>query len=408
MTADKLGLLLRINGNGSGKKFNRVESVNNGRVMLFNDIIGAFLPGGTWEVKTDMPFVFTLLTREDQLSLEVSQSSAGPDWLMAVQDMASFSHIPKPISRSASTLHSGDGDDPMNSSPMTSMNAIFEFSTNSGAVFASSSDVQLIIEGFSSLASKSPLVLEIGKRINVILKLIPEMRCNKEAALNFGDRLEDFVRVLGDPESGILYLASEWDKTLLNFHMTTFSAKLNDIALYLHTQSKRGWLATNLSKPNESAKLRFEQFDSDLMNILNTLCKAMSLPAAMLFERKDYSMAVDVRHSVDALGGVEAVYRDVAKERALARLVQADGHEISAEVEAIMLAAGGTSRSYGRPQSGSFSSYQSSVDIGDRRARPSCFQKYFCCCFYARGYRQKYGSNSARGSNIQLNEPLVY
>ena len=407
MTADKQGLLLRINVT-NGKKFNRIESLNNGRVLLFHDIIGALLPSGTWEVKTETPFLFTLLTREDQLSMEVSQDcNAGPDWLLAVQDMASFSHIPKPISRSISSVIY-EGADEHDTSP--SMNAIFEFSTNSGAVFASSSDVQLIIEGFSALTAKSPVVLDIGKRVNVILKLIPDMKCNKEAALNFGDRIEDFVRVLGDQDNGIVYLASEWDKALLNQHLTTFSNKLNDIALYLHTQCKAGWLATCLSRPGESAQLRFEAFDGDLIAILNTLCKAMSLPASMMFDKKDYSMAVDVRRSVEALGGVEAVYRDVAKERALARLVQADGPEISVEVEANMHAEGIMSRSHGaqRVQSASFSSYQSSIDIADRGS-VSCLRRYFCCCLQ-NPRRAKYGTGSLsmRKSNNRLDEPLVY
>lgn len=419
-------MLMRIANHNTGKKFNRIESINNGRVLLFSDLVGAFLPGGTWEVPVAAPFAFILMTSEDQLSIEMAAAAAGgscsgPDWLLAVKDMATFSHIPKPISRSMSTVAHETGResgynagglsdvdleyDGLSHQQQHSMNAIFEFSSNSGQVFASSSDVQLIIEGLSALSAKCPSVVEIGRRINVVLKLIPDMKSNKEAALNFGDRLEEFTRVLGDPDSGILYLAGEWDKTLLNFHLGTFSNKLSDIALYLHAQSQPGWLATTLARPNETAKLRFEQFDSDLSGILNTLCKAMSLPASMLFERKVYSMAVDVRKSVEALGGVEAVYRDVAKERALARLVQADGHDIASEVQAIMSAEGITSRSHGRrPQSGSFSSYQSSIDRSER-VPPSCFQRYVCCCLLRR--KPGLASKGSRRSNIQLEEPLV-
>lgn len=420
---------MRIANHNTGKKFNRIESINNGRVLLFSDLIGVYLPGGSWDVPGGSPLAFTLLTSEDQLCLEMQAeggAAGGPNsWLLAVQDMAIFSHIPKPISRSMSSVAhdsvSRDGGritglsdvdldhevQHYNHHSSSNINAIFEFSSNSGQVFASSSDVQLIIEGLSALSAKCPAVVEIGRRINVVLKLIPDMRSNKEAALNFGDRLEEFTRVLGDPDSGILYLAGEWDKTLLNFHLGIFNSKLNDVALYLHTQSQPGWLATSLSRPNETVRSRLEQFDADLSGVLNTLCKAMSLPASMLFERKAYSMAVDVRQSVAALGGVEAVYRDVAKERALARLVQADGHEVASEVQAIMGAEGVTSRSHGqqRLQSGSFSSYQSSVDRTDR-APPSCIQRYLCCCLR----RNRYGASNnkaGRRSNIQLEEPLV-
>lgn len=59
----------------------------------------------------------------------------------------------------------------------------------------------------------------------------------------------------------------------------------------------------------------------------------MAITQAVLFEKRDYTCAVDIRKSVEALGGVEAVYRDKAKERALAKLLQSDGNEVHKELE---------------------------------------------------------------------------
>jgi hypothetical protein len=55
-----------------------------------------------------------------------------------------------------------------------------------------------------------------------------------------------------------------------------------------------------------------------------------------LFQKKSYDNAIDIRKSVDALGGVDFIYSDPAKTRALARLIQADGADVAAELKSIM------------------------------------------------------------------------
>jgi len=41
-----------------------------------------------------------------------------------------------------------------------------------------------------------------------------------------------------------------------------------------------------------------------------------------LLQKKTYESVIDIRKSVDALGGVDFIYSDPAKTRALARLIQ--------------------------------------------------------------------------------------
>jgi hypothetical protein len=89
MTADKEGLLLRImknkNNNDSnsnnGRIFNRVENLNNGRIILFSDITGAILPNGAFTMPTDGSlFSFTLVTKEDDFSMETNNSGNNSDY----------------------------------------------------------------------------------------------------------------------------------------------------------------------------------------------------------------------------------------------------------------------------------------------------------------------------------------
>ncbi len=430
MNPDRTGLVLSIVA--TGKKFNRVESINNGRIILFVDVIGATIPPEGWVLNSRNRFRFGLLTKEDELSVEMDP--IGVTWLQAVRDMAIFMKIPKPSARSNAYVTPRAIN--------TTMNSLMEFSANSGAVFACSSDIPLIIDGFQQVANKSPIVVEIGSRFQTILKLIPELKSNKEAALNFGERVEEIVRVLGDGEVGILYQFRENDKSLLNFHLSTLHSKLQDIINYLTVQSRPGWLVVSVlgsssiysSSNSESAKFKFEYFDNELVSIINALIKAMSVlnTSLVLFEKKDYSMAVDVKKSIEALGGIEAIYHDGAKERALARLIQADGHDIHHELmEFIRMTSandtsgesrssrssftgfvfGGTAgnlrTSVAASDRSSYSSYQTSNDYSqsdkDGNARKSVW-RYICCC--GNSTKKQLGRTAKKG-NIQLEEPLV-
>lgn len=139
--------------------------------------------------------------------------------------------------------------------------------------------------------------------------------------------------MLADQEVGVLYNAEDNDRTLVNFHLSTLNNKLNEIIKYFYSQSRAGWLVLNLSsRTQDSAKFKYNAFDLELITIVNTLIKAMNLSELSPFPKKDYAMAVDVRKSIEALGGIQIIYNDSAKERALARLIQADGSDVHSEL----------------------------------------------------------------------------
>jgi hypothetical protein len=326
MTDDRSGLLLSTIA-GSRKGFNRLESIHNGRLISWQDITGAELSPAGWVLDpVTNHFYFTLVTKEDELFMEME--AYGVPWLQAVQEMVTFMQIPKPAARTMSVNMTADRTQANN------MNNLMEFSANSGVIFTCSSDVPLLIEGFNSLATRFPLLLEVGQRLNSVLKLIPELKVNKEAALNFGERLEEVIRMLGDQEVGVLYNTGDNDRTLVNFHLSTLNNKLNEIIKYFYTQSRAGWLGLNLSsRTQDSAKFKYNSFDLDMITIPNTLIKALNLTELSPFPKKDYAMAVDVRKSIEALGGIQIIYNDAAKERALARLIQADGSDVHSELK---------------------------------------------------------------------------
>lgn len=371
MTDDRNGLLLTsVAGNKKG--FNRLESIHNGRIIAWQDITGAELApgpsGGGWVLDPiTNHFYFTLITKEDELFMEME--AYGVPWLQAVQEMVTFMQIPKPAARTISVNMAADR------AASSTVNTLMEFSANSGAIFTCSSDVPLIIEGFNSIASKFPLLLEVGQRMNNTLKLIPELKVNKEAALNFGERLEEIIRMLGDQDVGILYHTEENDRTMVNFHLSTLNNKLNDLIKYFYTQSRAGWLVVNLSsRTQDSAKFKYNAYDLDLITIINTLIKAMNLTELVPFPKKDYAMAVDVRKSIEALGGIQVIFNDSAKERALARLIQADGSDVHSELGDFLnkIQTGNVSLNPTTSTSGySLSGWRTSFDGGATTSRTS-------------------------------------
>lgn len=424
MVKDRSGLALRLNQKKQGEamasqKPNREDSLNNGRVLLFSDILGVFLPSGSWSTEGNMtkPFAFTLITKEDQMSCEVDAKYI--PWLKAVQQNVTFLFIPKPVARSSSSA--------VDSGQLSTLHSLLEFSANSGSVFSSSSEVQLILESFNSYADKCSLITDIGTHLSTLLKLIPDVKSNKEALNEFGERMEEVVRTLGDPDTGIIVLARVSDKNLLNYHLSTLNVKLNDTVTYLSTQCRIGWMAKTLTKSNEAAKYKLESLDNDITYTLNALSKALGLN--MDIETHDYDTAVDVKDSVEALGGVEAIFNDSAKERALARLIQADGFEVHLELEAIVasIQSGGgdvsgyrSSRNSGNSIADKIRSSilgdddEASVTGGRASREESCLKRFFCCCCIRRSRAEakknslKYsGSERQRTSSIQLKESLV-
>lgn len=434
MSEDRAGLLFTSPSTGK-KTFNRLVSINNGRVIPWADITGATLPVHGWQLDDRTGhFPFTLITTEDELHMEMD--AVGVPWLRAVQEMVVFTRIPKPAARSIAMNTAGDRS-------MTSNNTLMEFSAHSGAVFACSSDVLLLLENLTTLASRYPIIPDITTRINVILKLIPDLKCNKEAALNFGDRLEEMTRVLADVDSGIIHNAKDSDKTLMNFHLSTFNNKLNEVIKYFQCQSTTGWLTFNLSnRTADSAKTKYNTLDLDLVNIVNTLIKALNLSATLkILPKKDYMMAVDVRKSIEALGGIQMIFDDVAKERSLARLIQAEGHEIhrelfdfinnpvgakqmrSSSVSSVNGVSGGggwqqfDTRNFRLSSSDSYSAYSEINDRNNPNNNQNSSQeggggcwRFFTCCF-SKKKQTSSGKVSMRStathSRAGLDEPLV-
>lgn len=378
MNEERTGLVLALQG--QGKKYNRMESINNGRILLFADILGAKLLSGGWILSPENHFHFVLITSEDELTLEMD--SAGVSWLQAVQEIVLLSKIPKPSARSVSVS-------PPGRVMSSTINSLIEFSSNSGAVFTCSNDVQLLLEGFSRVTTKSPVIAEISSRLNTILKLIPELKYNKETGFIFGERVEEIIRILGDTENGILYVSRENDKSLLNFHLSTLNNKLSDIMQYFVIQCKPGWLISNITSRNqENMRMKLDHYDYELISIVNILIKALGLNPNLLMDRKEYNMAVDIRKSIEALGGIEAIYHDVAKERALARLIQSDAGDVHDElVEYIKQAQNGfdinTSAAARKSREGRNS--RISLDVGSSRGtnreKRSCWSYFFCCCY---------------------------
>jgi hypothetical protein len=387
MTEDRSGLLLTSMVTGR-RGFNRLESINNGRVILFQEITGATLLTRDWTLDhITNHFYFTLFTKDDELYMEMEAN--GVPFLQAIQEIVAFTQIPKPAARSISVnhhsnnnnhrMHASSSSSSTLSATSTTMQSLMEFSANSGAIFTCASDIPLIIENFNVLTTKFTHLLDIGSRCNTILKLIPELKCNKEAALNFGERIEEIIRVLGDPDVGIIYNAQDHEKSLLNFHLSSFNHKLNDIIQYFYHQSRSGWLTINLSnRLQDSAKYKYNTFDADLISIINTLIKAMHLTGSLsLFSKKEYNMAVDVRKSIEALGGIQTIFEDMAKERALARLIQADGNEVHSEFAEFLNKINaqqqhGTNNNNNNNNNNNRSSFSSSIlSGGNNAANPS-------------------------------------
>ena len=141
------------------------------------------------------------------------------------------------------------------------------------------------------------------------------------------------------PEVGILHCATVADKTLLTFHLSTLQKLLDELLKFLKVQSQLGWLAWNVDENSQTIRTIFESLDADIISVVNILANALELQEeGVRLRRKEYFMAVDVRASVQALGGARAIFEDKAKEKALARLIQADGFEVSAELTDMFLA----------------------------------------------------------------------
>eukprot|EP01038_Epipyxis_sp_PR26KG_P011285 gene11285-15139_t len=412
MTPDYSGLLFRINIIQK-QKLSRVESLNNGRILLFQDITGCFLPS-SWSSVNGV-FVFSLITREDQLSMEMS--SEGVVWLKAVQELVKFQRITVPSSRNIISVSNRPSSSSWSSSMLSNSSQMMrsseqddninsnQFAANSGTFYSCSNEIQLLIESMNSLASQSSRIPEIGKASLSILKVLTDLKSNKEAGVVLGNRMEDFIRALADPTSGILQaLDKPGDKSLLNFHLGSMNNKLKEAEKFLTSQCFVGWLGCAVNRPSDTMRGRFDQLDTDMVLILNALIKAVNSATnyraneLKLFERKEYNMMVDIKSSIDSLGGAEAIYKDTIKEKALAKLIQSDPSDINEELQKLLFSSKRSSIRYSLSGASSNSSFVSSSTAtssvntsstnnidnygnNNNYNQPSCWQKYFCCCW---------------------------
>eukprot|EP00981_Chlorochromonas_danica_P013221 scaffold5974_cov158-Ochromonas_danica.AAC.22 len=451
----------------------------------------------------------TLLGEEDVYHHLVARQDSllawGRLWLTALCELITFLQaVPIPASRSVSmayspllrsahaTAASGNSQPGRGVSEGVDAVSLSIPATPSGLVYVCASDVQLIIDALLDQKGVEQMVglaqkvsLSIGEVVKlfqrILLLLLPDICYNKEAALVFGERCEEFLRVLGDSEQGILNLTEEGlggeasltgnankEKLMvLQFHLGALTHKLQDAVTYLTPQTKNGWLVQALlaqqssspssaSARDNSTRIKWESMDYEIMHIINTLIKALvTHPASSFafsstfaintsssssapptpestrsrgmqpfFERRDYAMAVDAVQAVQTLGGSERIVKEIAKERALAQLLQADATAVHAELLAYhnhprvkaRLASASTSTSASKRWS-SFDSYQTSMDATFRSSLGgNCLSRYLCCCCRSNGpKRQNDGATAGeakpKGSKvkalIQLEEPLI-
>lgn len=163
MTPDRKGIAFRCANAGNRRRHNldRFESLNDGKVLLFGDISGCYLPSGSFSLASPFSttFSFTLCTKEEDLVFVTNPSgnmirystlfmtiSIGIKWLQGVQAMTQFLLIPKPSARN----HSYNLDSPTNKNAVdgdSRSSSFSSFKANSGIAFTISNDVQLILEG---------------------------------------------------------------------------------------------------------------------------------------------------------------------------------------------------------------------------------------------------------------------
>jgi hypothetical protein len=339
-----------------GKKLDAVENLLSGRLIDLKEIFGvdmdplttAPIEAGYIPETVNSLFAFALVTREDVLQFRFTEEGGGP-WLLAMMATIAFMSVPPPSSRSNTTMGNGS---PTRGSNGTSSSAVgsdhrslsmaagglqVEFATVSGQVFSASGDVQLFLEGLINDKHKFvnvAAVKEAAMQFSEVLRYLSEVKCNKEVATQFGERMEDCVRVLADPTVGILNVASPSHSNSIAQYMRTLSLKLTDCVDYLIGVSSVGWLAVCL-KPAGAANTKYKMMDLEVTSVMNQLIKAVG-DNGLMFGDVVYAGA-DVRKSIISLNGAESIYKDTSKIRALAKLIQTTQSDLEEELRLIVM-----------------------------------------------------------------------
>ena len=394
MPSDRSGLLFTLDKTTSdGNPLSRFASLYNGRIVSFGDIAGVHLPSGKFETDSTGGLSFTLQTKEDELNLFIPDK--GVEWLRAVQALCIFTKIPAPSSRPTGA----SGDDAATANLQT-LNA---FSANSGVVFAASGDVLLVVQNLVDRPHQSQSVLDLCEEITAVLRALPDVRCNRDAMQILGDRVEETVRVLGHSDTGILVQIKEEEREQYAAYVSALRNAYADIRNYVKTQRYAGWLGHHIST-STPAKTTLDSLDAALMTQLNRLIIARALDKSLMFEKKEYVSAADVRKSVEQLGGLDAIYQDTIKERSLAKLIQADAAEVSRELAKLHgVAFTGSQRSV-------HTSFTGVDSTAEKNAAPrTCWYYIFCCCVFGCCCADSTTGvgKSKRKATPSLHEPLV-
>lgn len=251
---------------------------------------------------------FTLKTNEDEILLESSYDiNAAKYWLKVLQDIVEFMQIPIPPKSSSAQYNASSGsmagispndksvgyvsplpngsnaaNSPVNIS-VTPVRLTNEFSANSSVVFSSSTDILYILHHLcNSFESQYPILLEVRDMLIDIWKLLSDVRFNREAITQFGERLEGIVRLLGDENGsgngGLLYIAGKNFSRLITASLTRFKTKLHEIEVYLVPLTSSGWLVhtlLKLSSASQSMKAKLQYYDNDVTSTFNQLYKSI-------------------------------------------------------------------------------------------------------------------------------------
>jgi hypothetical protein len=149
------------------------------------------------------------------------------------------------------------------------------YSMNSGLLFSCAGDVVIILQTIQQhLPSSYPSILSFALLVTEIFKLLPEIKTNKETISNFGERLEDLIRVLGDPTNGVLWIHHRPSSktragggggggravSVIDSQLVLLSTVLTDCRDYLRPLARRGWMKTLLTNKNISRVLKFPRF----------------------------------------------------------------------------------------------------------------------------------------------------
>jgi hypothetical protein len=323
---------------------------------------------------------FVFKTSEDNIILESSYDIiSAKSWLQVVQQVIEFIQIPAPPRSNSTcsvTVPTGAAGIPAakvtplsttsshkSQSPgvisVTPVRLTKEFTANSAAVFASSTDTMYILHHLcSSLSSSYPILNDLRDILVDVWKLLSDIRYNREAITLFGERLEMIIRLLGDESSsnssGILFIAGKNFNRLILSSLTRFHSKLHEIEGYLVPMTNSGWLSHSLLKHSSSSqtmRAKLQYYDNDFTSTFNQLYKSIIKATAISpqnlnmvsAKQKDmvipavvYDMASDLKRSIDAFGGIKTINQEKAKIRALSRLIQCDASDLQSELQIIL------------------------------------------------------------------------